>query len=54
MLRKSNAATEKLVLDWNPQGLRRQGCPRKINKRTVEEDANESWKTWSEIKEAGL
>jgi len=50
-LRKLNVAVENLALDWNPQGVRRHGCPRN-SKRTVKEEANESGKTWSEIKEA--
>jgi hypothetical protein len=52
MPRKLNVAIENLALDWNPQGVRRHGCPRN-SKRTVKEVANESGKTWSEIKGAG-
>jgi len=52
MPRKLNVAVENLALDWNPQGVRRHGCPRN-SKKTVKEVANESGKTWSEINEAG-
>jgi hypothetical protein len=45
MLRKQNVALENLALDWNPQGVRRHGCPRNISKRTVKEETNESVKT---------
>jgi hypothetical protein len=31
MLRKPNVAIENLALDWNPQGVRRHGCPRNIS-----------------------
>jgi hypothetical protein len=49
-LRKPNGAIGKSALDWNPQGVRRRGCPRKTRKWTVEGEANEGGKTWSEIK----
>jgi hypothetical protein len=38
------------VLDWNPQGARRRGRPKKTWKRTTEDEAMEAGKTWSEVK----
>jgi hypothetical protein len=37
-------------LDWNPQGARRRGRPRKTWKKTVEEEAAVMGKTWKEVK----
>lgn len=48
--RKQPGPVEKTALDWNPQGTRRRGRPRKTWKRTVEEEAMEAGKTWSEVK----
>jgi hypothetical protein len=44
-LRKHTRSIEKLVLDWNPQGARRRGRPKKTWKRTIEEEAMEMGKT---------
>ena len=38
-LRKPMGAIEKDALDWNPQGVRRRGRPKKTWKRTIEEEA---------------
>lgn len=49
-LRKPYGATEKRVLDWNPQGNRRRGHPKKTLQRTVEEEALFAGKSWKEVK----
>jgi hypothetical protein len=49
-LRKTEGAIERAALDWNPQGARRRGRPRKTWKKTVEEEAAEMGKTWKEVK----
>jgi hypothetical protein len=49
-LRKTEGATDRAALDWNPQGSRRRGRPRKTWKKTVEEEAAEMGKTWKEVK----
>jgi hypothetical protein len=49
-LRKPAGATEKDALDWNPQGARRRGRPRKTWRKTIEEDMIEMGKTWREVK----
>jgi hypothetical protein len=48
-LRKPAGTIEKDVLDWNPQGARRRGRPRKTW-RTTEEELAEMGKTWREVK----
>jgi hypothetical protein len=40
-LRKPSGITEKDALDWNSQGKRRRGRPKKTWKRTVEEEARD-------------
>jgi hypothetical protein len=49
-LRKPSGITEKDALDWNPQGNRRTGRPKKTWKRTVEEEARDQGKRWQEVK----
>jgi hypothetical protein len=49
-LRKPTGSIEKSVLDWNPQMARRRGHPKKTWKRTIEDEAMEAGKTWSEVK----
>jgi hypothetical protein len=49
-LRKTEGAIERAALDWNPQGARRRGRPRKTWKKTVEEEAAVMGKTWKEVK----
>jgi hypothetical protein len=48
--RKTEGAIERAALDWNPQGARRRGRPRKTWKKTVEEESAEMGKTWKEVK----
>jgi hypothetical protein len=49
-LRKTAGAIEKDALDWNPQGARRRGRPRKTWRRTIEKEITEIGKTWREDK----
>jgi hypothetical protein len=49
-IRKPTESIEKLVLDWNPQGTGRCGRPKKTWKMTIEDEAIEAGKTWSEVK----
>jgi hypothetical protein len=37
-LRKETRAIEKTALDWNPQGYRRRGRPKRTWRRTVEDE----------------
>jgi hypothetical protein len=51
-LRKTEGAIERAALDWNPQGARRRGHPRKTWKKMAEEEAEAAviGKTWKEVK----
>jgi hypothetical protein len=50
ILRKPDGAIEKAALEWNPQGVRKRGRPKKTWRRTSEEEAMEMGKTWGEVK----
>jgi hypothetical protein len=43
-------AVERIVLDWNPQGTRKRGIPKKTWKRSVVEEAQREGRTWREVK----
>jgi hypothetical protein len=47
-LRKDSQAIERQVLNWNPQGQRKRGKPKRTWRRTIE-DIGKLGKTWKEI-----
>ena len=49
-LHKEIGAIEKTALDWNPQGYRRRGRPRRTWRRTTEDEIRRTGKTWNEVK----
>jgi hypothetical protein len=49
-LRKGDESIVKQTLDWDPQGARWRGRPKKSWERNVFEEAGKSGKTWSEVK----
>jgi hypothetical protein len=49
-IRKDQNAVERIVLDWNPQGTRKGGRPKKTWKRSVVEEAQGEGRTWREVK----
>jgi hypothetical protein len=49
-LRKEVGALEKAALDWNLQGYRRRGRPRRTWRRTIEDEIRGTGKTWNEVK----
>jgi hypothetical protein len=49
-LRKQNAA-EKEVKEWNPQGQRKRGRPKRSRQRTTRQEGLAVGKTWGEIKQ---
>jgi hypothetical protein len=46
-------AVERIVLDWNPQGKRKRGRPKKIWKMSVVEKAQREGRTWEGDEVAG-
>jgi len=48
-LRKETGAIEKTALDWNPQGCRRRGRPKRTWRSTVEDEIR-STRSWNEVK----
>jgi len=42
-------ATEKTALDWNSQGYRRRGRPKRVWQRRVEDEIR-STRSWNEVK----
>jgi hypothetical protein len=49
-IRKDENAVERIALDWNPQGTRKRGRPKKTWRRSVMEEARKEGKTWREVK----
>jgi len=49
-LRKETGATEKTALDWNPQGYRRRGRPKRTWRRTKEDEIGSTRRSWNEVK----
>jgi hypothetical protein len=49
-LRKETGATEKTVLDWNHQGYRRRGRPKRTWRRTIEDEIRGTRRSWNEVK----
>ena len=49
-LRKEARAIEKTALDWNPQGQRRRGRPKRMRRRTIEDKIRNTGKSWNEVK----
>jgi len=49
-LRKETGAIEKTALDWNPQGYRRKGRPKRMWRRTTEDEIRSTRRSWNEVK----
>ena len=49
-LRKETGALEKTALDWNPQGYRRRGRPKRTWRRTIEDEIRSTRRSWNEVK----
>jgi len=49
-LRKETGATEKTVLDWNPQGFRRGGRLKRTWQRTIEDEIRDTRRSWNEVR----
>jgi len=49
-LRKEVGAIEKTAIDWNPQGYRRRGGPKRTSRRTKENEIRGTGRSWNEVK----
>jgi hypothetical protein len=49
-LRKEAGAIEKTALDWNLQGYRRRGRPKRTWQRTIEDEIRSTGRSWNEVK----
>ena len=49
-LRKEVGAIEKTAPDWNPQGYRRRGRPKRTWRRTLEDEIRGTGRSWNEVK----
>jgi hypothetical protein len=49
-IRKDENVVERIALDWNPQGTRKRGTPKKTCRRSVMEEAQREERTWREVK----
>jgi len=47
---KETGAIEKTALDWNPQGYRRRGRPKRTWQRTTEDEIRSTRRPWNEVK----
>ena len=47
---KGTGAIEKTALDWNPQGCRRRGRPKRTWRRTTEDDIRRTRRSWNKVK----
>jgi len=48
-LSKEAGAIEKTALDWNPQGYRRRGGPKRTWRRTIEDKIRNTGRSWNEV-----
>jgi hypothetical protein len=49
-IRKDENAVERIALDWNPQGTRKRGRPKKTCRRSIMEEAQREGMMWREVK----
>jgi hypothetical protein len=49
-IRKDENAVERTALEWNPQGTRKRGRPKKTLRRSIMEEAQREGMTWWEVK----
>ena len=47
---KEAGAVEKTALDWNAQGYRRRGRPKRMWQRTREDEIRNTGRSWKEVK----
>jgi hypothetical protein len=49
-LRKEAGAIEKTALDWDPLGYRRRGRPKRMWRRTTDDETRNTGRSWNEVK----
>jgi len=49
-VRKEAGAIEKTAMDWNPQGYRRRGRPKRTWRRTIKDKIRNTGSSWNEVK----
>ena len=49
-LRKETGAIKKTALDWNPQGYKRRGRPKRPWRRPTEDEIRSTRRSWNEVK----
>ena len=49
-IRKEAGAIEKPALDWNPQGYRGRGKPKRTWRRTIQDEIRSTGRLWNEAK----
>jgi len=49
-LRKEAGTIEKTALDWNPEGYRGRGGPKRTWRRTIEDEIRNTGRSWNEVK----
>jgi len=49
-LHKEVGTIEKTALDWNSQGYRRRGKPKRTWRRTIEDEIRNAGRSWNEVK----
>jgi hypothetical protein len=49
-VRKDENSVERTASDWNPQGTRKRGRPKKTWRRSIMEEAQREERTWREVK----
>jgi len=47
---KETGAIEKTALNWNPQGHRRRGRPKRTRRRTTKDKKRSTRRSWNEVK----
>jgi len=51
---KETGAKEKTALDWNHQGYRRRGRPKRMWRRTIGDEIRSTRRSWNKVKETTM
>jgi hypothetical protein len=50
---KKQEQYRKTALDWNPEGYRRRGKPKRTWRRTIQDERRNTGRSWNEVKGIG-